>query len=60
MTLAANYANKSKKVHATTHIAHAHTTREWTFINHGAFGGALLPLSVEAHAWRVRFFVCVL
>jgi hypothetical protein len=36
---------------------------DWTFVNHGAFGGALLPLLEEANVWRymcesqpLRFF----
>jgi hypothetical protein len=28
--------------------------REFTFINHGAFGAALQPLQLEAEAWRQR------
>lgn len=29
-------------------------TNEFTFLNHGAFGGALEPLSNEAHRWRIE------
>ncbi len=30
-----------------------HIDKNWTFINHGAFGGALVPLQDEANAWSV-------
>jgi selenocysteine lyase/cysteine desulfurase len=29
-------------------------TNDFTFLNHGAFGGALEPLSNEAHRWRLE------
>jgi len=27
---------------------------DWTFINHGAFGAALVPALHEAHAWDMH------
>ena len=44
-----------------------HLSPNWTFLNHGAFGGALKPISRLAHEWReyaeeqpLRFFDRVL
>lgn len=40
-----------------------HLSDDWTFINHGAFGGAVRPMLQQAHLWReycenqpLRFF----
>lgn len=29
-------------------------SEDWTFINHGAFGGAFLPALQEGHAWEIH------